>query len=418
MSEQPPFTRREFLNTGLALMAASASVPAFLAHSSQALAQSGGLQRNAPGVPSERVLVVVQLSGGNDGLNTVIPFGDRAYHNARPRLAIGEDDILNLNHRDGLGLHPNLQPIHDLIGEGRCSIVQGVGYPNPNRSHFASMDVWHTGDALGGRGHGWIGKAMDQSAKPGDGMPVISIGAEAPLATQGQRVKPVAFESSDLFRFAGRDLHPAVSETYDRLQEQPPPAADDNAAFIYRTALNAQVASARVRDAVAGRAATSFPRTGLGRQLEAVAKMIRAELPTRVYYVALGGFDTHANQTQAHDRLMTEFGAAMQAFDRELQATGHADRVVTLAFSEFGRRVAQNASNGTDHGAAGPMFLFGSNLKAPGLVGKHPSLTKLDQGDLIFHTDFRQVYAELLDGWMKLDAAAALGRRYPRVGVI
>lgn len=412
MAEKLPFTRRQFLESSLALMASTASVPAFLARTSQAV---GALNPHASGVAADRILVVVQLSGGNDGLNTVIPFGDAAYHNARPTLAVAAKEVLDLNHRQGVGLHPNLRPIHDLVGQGRCSIVQGVGYPNPNRSHFASMDVWHTGDTRTASSSGWIGKALDAQPPGQDAMACMSLGAESPLAVQGKRVKPIAFESADLFRYIGSEIHPEMNRTHQAMQQIPP--VGDQASFVYRTALDAQVASTQVRSAIGRRTQTRFPQNKLGRQLESVAKMIQADLPTRVYYTAMGGFDTHANERQSHDRLMGEFASAMAAFDAELNAVGHASRVVTLAFSEFGRRVAQNASQGTDHGAAGPVFVFGSDLKRPGLVGEHPSLTQLDQGDLMYQTDFRQIYAELLDDWMQLDAQAALGKRYPSVGL-
>jgi uncharacterized protein (DUF1501 family) len=364
------------------------------------------------------VLVVVQLSGGNDGLNTVIPFGANQYYRVRPRLGISEDQVLRLDEKNGVGLHPAMTDLHAMIGEGTAAVVQGVGYPNPNRSHFASMDVWHTGDTRGGRGQGWIGKALD--AEPGldSSMACVCMGAEAPLATQGKIVKPVAFERADLFRWSARDLHPALGQAYDQMHhpdappEVAPDAANDSRSFIFRTALDAQVASDKLRKAVERGSETRFPSSELAGQLEAVAKMIRAELPTRVYYVAMGGFDTHANQQGQHDRLLREFSQAMRAFYAELAATGHRSRVMTLAFSEFGRRVAQNASGGTDHGAAGPAFLFGEHLAQHGILGEHPSLTRLDQGDLVHSLDFRSLYADLLEHWMQLDSAAALGQAY------
>jgi uncharacterized protein (DUF1501 family) len=191
----------------------------------------------------------------------------------------------------------------------------------------------------------------------------------------------------------------------------------DPLSFVQRTALDAQVASERVRKAVARKTGTKFPGNGLGKQLEAVAKMITASLPTRVYYVTMSGFDTHANQANAHANLMQQFAEALAAFDAELQATGHADRVITMAFSEFGRRVHQNASGGTDHGCAGPMFIFGSAVKTP-VLGRHPSLAKLDQGDLIYNIDFRRVYADVLSNWMKMDSASVLAKNFEPLGIV
>ncbi len=419
MPDLSAYTRRQFLRSGLAMVSTVASVPVFLSRSSYVMADTAGPLPSNPGIPEDRVMVVVQLSGGNDGLNTVVPFGLDNYYKNRSNLAVRQNDLLKLDANAGIGLHPSLAPLHDMIGEGLAGVVQGVGYPNPIRSHFASMDVWHTGDTLSSKGHGWIGKAMDSTHDQADtALACISLGSEAPLATQGKLVKPVTFDRPEMFRWAGRDLHPAMSESYDQLNTPSTPLTDnDPAGFILRTAMDAQVASDRVRKAVNQQSNTSFPGNGLARQLKMVANMIRAELPTRVYYVALGGFDTHANQAGQHARLLEEFATAMSAFYRELKATGHQERVLTVAFSEFGRRVQQNASGGTDHGTAGPMFLFGPQV-SPGLIGEHPSLTDLDDGDLIHRIDFRSVYASVLDNWMKIDSAAALGKPFDHANVL
>lgn len=422
MSDKPAFTRRQFLTSSLAMVSTVGSVPTFLSNAASVLAADTSMRLSSkPGVPDERILVVVQLSGGNDGLNTVVPYGMREYHNARPMIRVNEKNVLPLDDRKGIGLNPSLAPLHEMVGEGLAAVVQGVGYPNPNRSHFASMDVWHTGDTRGGRGQGWIGKAFDaaqQDAAQQQAMQCICIGNEAPLAAQGKVAKPISFEKSELFRWAGRDLHPAVSQAYDQLHQGTINAdSNDPASFIFRTACDAQVASAQVRSAVARKSTISFPNNNLGQQLRMVASMIQAELPTRVYYVAMGGFDTHANQPGQHDRLLRDFGQAMQAFYKELKAIGQSSRVTTMAFSEFGRRVRQNASGGTDHGTAGPLFMFGEHIKS-GLLGTHPSLTRLDQGDLIYNLDFRHIYADVLGNWLKMDATAALGQAFKPAGII
>lgn len=419
MSDLSAYTRRQFLRSGLAMVSTVSSVPIFLSRSSNVMAQTAGPLPSNPGVPEDRVLVVVQLSGGNDGLNTVIPFGKDNYYKNRAGIAVRESDLITLDTDHGIGLHPSLRPIHEMIGDGLGSVIQGVGYPNPIRSHFASMDVWHTGDTLSSKGHGWIGKAMDTAHGSTDtSLACISLGAEAPQATQGKLVKPVTFDKPEMFRWSGRDLHPALNDAYDQVNQSPAGMPDnDPAGFILRTAMDAQVASDRVRKAVRQSSATSFPGNALARQLKMIAAMVRAELPTRVFYVAMGGFDTHANQAGQHTRLLDEFASAMSAFYKELKATGHQERVLTVAFSEFGRRVKQNASGGTDHGTAGPMFLFGPQVK-PGLIGKHPSLSKLDDGDLIHHTDFRSVYASVLDNWMKIDSTSALGKPFKPADVL
>lgn len=421
------FTRRRFLGT-LGMISAAATVPSFVSSSAEALTDTNWHTTSKPGVPEDRVLVVVQLSGGNDGLNCVVPFGDANYYRSRPQLAIRENDVIQLEGVDGIGLNPGLAPLRELMQQGRAAIINGVGYPNPNRSHFKSMDIWHSAvtEERQMRGKGWVGKAMDTAYPLGrDGitpdaaaMACISLGNSTPMAVQGEHVKPVSFQTPEAFRWTARELHPALSDAYDAIHDTPPnTATDDPLAFIHRTQCNAQAASQQVRSAVAGRSEINFPRNNaLGQQLEMVAKMVRAELPTRVYYVTLGGFDTHAQQLNRHNALMQQFAQAMKAFYEELDRTGHSDRVVTLAFSEFGRRLRQNASGGTDHGVAGPAFVFGKPVNA-GVHGSYPSLTNLDNGDLIHTTDFRSVYADILDNWMQINARQTLGRRYDPLGL-
>ncbi|MCX5661560.1 MAG: DUF1501 domain-containing protein [Planctomycetota bacterium] len=440
MSNQPAFTRRQFLGTSLAMISTAAAVPIFLDDSAWAMADPDGrAPGNIPGTPDQRILVVVQLTGGNDGLNTVVPFGMPEYYNSRPRMAIEEKQVLRIAGADGVGLNPELAPLKSMLDDGMASIIQGVGYPNPNRSHFSSMDIWHTADTNGGRGLGWLGRAMDEELATHDGkIPATScvcVGGEAPLAAAGMLYKPISFERSNLFRWVGRDLHPALGAEYDRINRAGVvgPAAEaaarplissangpaNQAAFVMRTALDAQLASDRIRGALAGDPLTAFPDSPLANQLKMVAKMIKAELPTRVYYVSMGSFDTHANQPNNHGRLLGQFSAAVQAFYAELKAMGQRSRVLTLAFSEFGRRVEQNASNGTDHGTAGPVFMFGDMIR-PGLLGEHPSLKadRLDKGDLVFNADFRSIYADVLDGWMKINSAKVLGQAFPRAQVL
>ena len=418
------FTRRGFLRQGVGLVSAAATVPAFLLRAGDALAADTTMRLSStPGAVDERVLVVVQLSGGNDGLNTVIPFGDDAYYQARPQLAHDAKEALALPGVNGIGLHPELGGIQELVQADLAGIVQAVGYPNPNRSHFTSMDIWNTADPSGQGGRGWIGQALDPTATAIDpargGLDCLSIGKGAPLAALGQHVRAVNFEKAELFRYAGRDLGKAMAETYDAVQHVPPhaDANDDPLAFVNRTALDAQVASTRVRKAVAGKSETKWPKNGLANQLQMVARMIRADLPTRVYYVTMGGFDTHANEKPTHARLMRAFSSAMKAFYDELDATGDRGRVVSLAFSEFGRRVRQNASGGTDHGTAGPSFVFGEAVNS-GLIGQNPSLTRLDKGDLIHQVDFRSIYRDLLQDWMKLDPTVALGGKHKSAGIL
>jgi len=448
-----PYTRREFMRSGLLLASAAASIPAFLSSSASAMHAALGGLTSAPGVPDDHILVVVQLSGGNDGLNTVVPFGMPEYYKARPGIAIPESAALKLSKADGVGLHPQLTGLKDLYDDGLASIIQGVGYPNPNRSHFKSMDIWHTADTTA-TGNGWLGRYFDAEccgfgkgesgtatlaggppAGPGDtaaGPPGIAIGRTAPLAMDGSSIKPVSFESAELFRWSGLDIHENLRSPYDGLNrrgapgpmtsltEPGTPRPDSNASFLLRTALDAQVSSDLIRKAVAQRPLSAFPGTELGRQLQMVSCMIRAGLKTRVYYVTHGSFDTHAGQGGAqgrHGNLLNQLGDSLKAFYADLKAQGNDARVLTMSFSEFGRRVGQNASNGTDHGTAAPMFLVGPMVR-PGVIGQHPSLRDLDDGDLKHTLDFRSVYAGLLEGWMKADSKVILEGSYRPLPVV
>jgi uncharacterized protein (DUF1501 family) len=437
------YTRRQFLHRGLTLASASLAVPQFLQASALALPRAGAGMTSIPGVDQDRILVVIQLSGGNDGLNTLVPFGADEYYKLRPGIAIPADQALRLGRAKALGLHPQMPGLKALYDDGLCSIIQGVGYPNPNRSHFKSMDIWHTADPSA-TGEGWLGRYIDaqccgqgkgESGSPeaterrGDGAtksitaPGIAIGRTAPLAMEGSLVRPIAFESEDLFRWTGEDVHASLKEPYRQLTRQeaaPAGGHENNAAFLTRTALDAQVSSETIRRAVRQRPSVQFPDSQLAQQLSMVSSMIKAGLPTRVYYVSMGGFDTHSGQGGAqgnHGRLLNEFASAVQAFYAELKACEASERVLTMSFSEFGRRVGQNSSNGTDHGTAAPMFLFGPMVK-PGLLGEHPSLTDLDDGDLKYTTDFRSVYAGILEQWLKADPKEILEGSFRAMGVI
>jgi len=438
------FTRREFLGRGLVLASAATTLPTFLDGTARAMAAAMQGITSVPGVPDDHILVVIQLSGGNDGLNTVVPFGMPEYYKSRPGIGIAEKDVLRLKEADGVGLHPQLAPIKSMYDEGQAAVIQGVGYPNPDRSHFKSMDIWQTADTSA-TGEGWLGRYFDseccgfgkgESGTPeagaADGAPSeaagpsgIAIGRTLPLAMEGRLVKPVAFETAELFRWSGLDLHKTLREPYDELNrrttgEGPAARSGSNAEFLLRTALDAQVSSDLIRQAVAKKPTTTFPNSELGRQLGFVSSMIRAGLKTRVYYVSHGSFDTHAGQGGSngrHAQLLGQFAQSVQAFYKELKAQGNDGRVLTMSFSEFGRRVGQNQSQGTDHGTAAPMFAFGPMIR-PGVIGDHPSLRDLDQGDLKFRIDFRSVYAGILEQWMKADSKKVLGGTFQPAALV
>jgi uncharacterized protein (DUF1501 family) len=300
------------------------------------------------------------------------------------------------------------------------------------------MDIWHTADTSA-TGDGWLGRYFDsecvgfgkgesgraeKSGKKADANPQagIAIGREAPLAMRGRVVTPLSFESADLFRWNGQDVDKSLEAYYRQIADRSDAAtpSESNSAFLTRTALDAQISSATIRKAVAQKGRVNYPQNELAKQLQMVAAMIGAKLSTRVYYVSMGGFDTHAGQggeQGRHANLLGQFAQAVKAFYADLKAQGNDGRVLTMQFSEFGRRVSQNASGGTDHGTAGPMMLFGPMVQS-GVLTKHPSLTDLDQGDLKYTVDFRSVYAGILSKWLNADANKILEGSYEVAPVI
>jgi len=414
-------TRREFLTKGLTIVAAGATAPMFLTRTALAINNPWDQALTAPttGRLDGPILVVVQMGGGNDGLNTVVPFTHDEYYRARPHLAVPQQSVLRVT--DELGFPPGLKPLKALFDDGRLAVVQGVGYPNPNRSHFRSMEIWHTADPSGnGPRTGWLGRLFDSECPDcGPTAGLAMLGAEMPLAMQGGSGRAVVLESPQAFAF-----HPIAGggaqevEAYRQLM-QPVPGEEPTVDFLTHTAMDAILASDDIRR-IAGRLSDTggaYPRDPFSLKLRLVSELISAGSPTRVYYVGLGGFDTHAAQAGRHDRLMEQLGAGLDAFVKDLMQKGLLDRVLVMTFSEFGRRVAENASAGTDHGAAAPMFLIGATV-APGVHGPHPSLTDLDQGDLKFQMDFRSVYATVLEQWMGIGSQQILSGRFPPVEIL
>lgn len=412
-------TRRQFLGGSLSLLSAAATVPLFLKSAATVLGQSAS--RPGRKNDSDRILVVVQLAGGNDGLNTVIPYEADSYYQLRPRLAIAKDKVLHL--QKGLGLHPGLGGFKSLYDEGRMAIVQGVGYPNPNRSHFVSMDIWHSADPAQRARSGWIGRYFDAQCKGDDPAPEpirgIALMTESPLAMQGEQFAPLSFQDAAALAWRtprGDRTAEAAFRTLNNRDGTFSDTGSDTMQFLQRAALEAQVGADEIHEAINGQTPRARRRGGarragggaLRQQLQAVANMIAADLPTRVFYVSLGGFDTHSGQLQTHNNLMAELGAAMQSFIETLEKDGLLERVLVLTFSEFGRRVQENASGGTDHGEAAPVFLFGAAVK-PGLHGEHPDLRNLNRGDLAHTTDFRRVYAAVLRDWLRVPTQPILG---------
>lgn len=437
MNEQPLHTRRDFLRTGMLGGALTWTVPGFLHATMQELhaaADASALQ-GTTGKDSP-ILVVLQLAGGNDGLNTVVPFMDDAYRRARPQLAIPEKSVLRLT--DHIGFHPSLVGLKALYDDGLLSVIQGVGYPNPNRSHFRSMEIWQTAsDSNRNERHGWIGRYFDNQCGGEDPGVGISIGRETPQAFASSLAKGITFQTPEQYRFVGADEETPVGMAEMAMYDG---TGDSNAgssigslsgagrtssgesplAFLERTSMDAQASSETINRVVrTAKNQAEYPGSRLARDLKTVGKLIAGGLPTRIYYVSQGGFDTHANQAGSHERLLREYAEALRAFMTDMKKQGNQERVQVLTFSEFGRRVKENASGGTDHGAAAPVFVAGGRSQG-GIVGTHPSLAEADllKGDIQFAIDFRSVYASLLEGHLQVDSASVLKRRFPTIAQI
>ena len=409
-----PAHRRDFLRSSLAastlVSLGAATVPTFMARSARA---AGATASKA----NDRALVVVQLIGGNDGLNTVVPFAHDGYARGRRALRLNAGQVHKLSKE--IGLHPGMGGIAKLVEDGRASVVQGVGYPNPDRSHFRSMEIWESAHLEPGTpGTGWIGRALDATpSRPGEDVKALHVGTRSmPLALRSERTEVPSLDSLEGYRLqlggsasdrrAGRDALDAMA----RLER----AGDDPLlGFLRRSTLTAYESSTRLEEVTRPAAGgPKYPNYGLARRLELIAQIIKAGFGTRIFYTSLDGFDTHANQLGTHAALLTELSDSIAAFHKDLAAAGQADRVAVLTFSEFGRRVAENASLGTDHGAAAPLFVVGPVARA-GLVGEHPSFESLDDGDLRHHTDFRSVYASLLETWLGYPSEPVVGKGFP-----
>jgi uncharacterized protein (DUF1501 family) len=430
-------TRREFLRSTILTSALSWTVPTFLANTFSALqAEAADQATQILTGRDSTILVILQMAGGNDGLNTLVPHGNDHYYRARPRISIQAGQVLKIN--DTLGLHPGLAGFKSLYDSGHLSIVQGVGYPNPNRSHFRSTEIWQTAsDSDRFERYGWLGRYFDNTCSGCDPTIAVNVGRQMPQAFTAKHPKGVSVDNPQNYRFISSDRSGTgegeMEHSFRELNEQETPdmpvnsggtiAAIGGAAapmkgspldFLERTALDAQVSSDQIR-AISARTENkaTYPPSQLGNSLKLVAKLIAGGLPTRIFYVSQGGYDTHTNQAGTQDRLLRELGDSVKAFVEDMKAQGNMERVLLMTFSEFGRRVSENANGGTDHGAAAPMFIVGSKVKA-GLLGRQPSLAPADlsQGDLKYTTDFRSVYAAVLEGWLQTKSEPILGRKF------
>ena len=406
-------TRREFLGVaGLSFVSLGAFAPRLFAQAAQ---------ESAAAAKNDRVLVVVELSGGNDGLNTLIPFENDLYYKNRRVLGIPKANVHKL--AEGIGLHPSLEPLAELYKEGRLSVVQGVGYPEPDRSHFRSMEIWQTASIEKiAPLTGWLGRVVDQLPQQADAaaLPGLAFTGSLPQACHSEKtVMPVIGE---LATFANAE-QPEQKEIALRRKSStasgkttgpgngPVQFLRNQSAAVYRTVDKLKVASEKYKSTV------EYPGSPLGGQLKHAAQILAGDLGVRVMYTSQDGYDTHSNQLEQHAGLLADLAASLAAFDKDLQNLGLADQVAVVVFSEFGRRVDENASSGTDHGAASCLFVAGAKVKG-GLCGEYPRLNKLKEGDLIFNTDFRSVYATLLDKWLGCESKKILGSEFPALNFV
>lgn len=388
--------RRQF---GLAAL--TATVPAFLPKTAAALAAD---PQSAP--PGERVLVIVQLAGGNDGLNTLIPYADDAYAKARPKIGIPAGKLHKLD--DRVGLHPELVELHRLYQDGGLAVVPNVGYPNPSRSHFRSTDIWETASPADKTwATGWVGRYFDAECA---GLPAgaacgIRVGEQSALTFAGQTNRAATFANPKMLEPTATGPAAKGLATMSAVEPTGLSALD----FIQRTGNATLTLSRKLKEAARDvKPGVDYPPFALCQSLRLVAQMIAADMPARVYYVTHGGFDTHSAQLNRHAGLLQELSQALDLFRRDLASRGRLDRALVMTFSEFGRRIDENRQMGTDHGTANVMFLLGGKVK-PGLHGTPPDLAHRDgQGDLIYQTDFRSVYAGVLRDWLGADPAKVL----------
>lgn len=418
MSNVHIVTRREFLTAGLGLVAVGSAVPNFLIRSALA---------GPKAEPDQRVLVILQLDGGNDTLNTLIPYGHREYFEYRKAATrIDESTIIKLDAE--LGLHPNLKGWKELLDEGLLAAVHGVGYPNPNFSHFESTNIWMVGDTRGRQvAGGWVGRACDVGFPDNpDPKLAVAVGPNngAALALRGARHSGILFDRPESFAYGGADSQ-RQSAAYRKLNTAGVPTASGQLDWVAATAITANQAAEEIRRrAMDYKPKVEYPETAYGRNLRTVAGLICGGLSTRIYWTGRDGrleFDTHSNQRPRHDNLLKELDAALLAFLGDLRQQGQAERVLLMTISEFGRTARENGNRGTDHAAAATQFLFGPGVK-PGLHGTHPSLKPDDLlatgSGLRFATDFRSVYATVLEKWLGISSEPVLGERWELVDCV
>ena len=358
-------------------------------------------------------LVIIQLSGGNDGLNTIVPYTNDIYYNNRPALAISKSNILKIN--DELGFHNTLAPLKNLYDKGYLSIINNVGYPNPNRSHFRSTDIWHTAsDSNVYSNTGWLGRYIDNHGKmPYSG---IEIDDSLSLILKGETVNGIATKNPAVLN---RNMRTPYFENILK-QQTDDHLSEHNLGYLYKTMIEAKSSAKYIFETSKTYNSTfTYPQNPFGKQLKTTAQFINSGINSQVYYVSMGGFDTHVNQSKRQDKLLNVYAESMDVFIKDLEKSNTFKDTLVLTFSEFGRRVKQNAANGTDHGAANNVFVIGKNLSKPGFYNEAPNLLDLDKNnDLKYTVDFRSIYATVLKKWLEVNDGQVLNKSFKTLDFI
>lgn len=407
------YSRRDFLRlTGIA--SASLLLPKFLRGNDTAAHEV--MNRLLLQKTNGKRLVVIQLSGGNDGLNTIIPFGDDLYHSNRPGIGLKKENVIRID--DHFSFNGSLAGLAALHANGEAAMLNNVGYPNPNRSHFRSTDIWHTAsDENKYLQTGWIGRWLDACCDPKDIRPhmALEVDETLSLALKGELVNGLAMKRPARLELILKDKF--LQQTAGAWT----PHDDDhhNVEYLHKTLAENSKSAGYIHDHLSKNSAKSiYPQHAFGKQMKLIADLILSGCETSVYYVSLPGFDTHAGQNNQQNRLLKVYGDAMKAFADDLKAANLWKETLTMTFSEFGRRVKQNGSGGTDHGTANVMMFAGGSLRKKGILNEAPDLANLDNGDLIYKVDFRDVYATVLQNWLGTDAEIVLGSKFGRMDFI
>jgi uncharacterized protein (DUF1501 family) len=391
--------RRDFLKSSALATVGTMLIPSFLKAQQYSLQNGNG-----------KILVVIQLSGGNDGLNTVIPYRNDIYYRQRPTLSVRKEQVLSIN--DEIGLNPALESLRGLYDDGRVRILNNVGYPNPDRSHFRSMDIWQTAsDSLEYLNTGWLGRYLDASCEGCTGSPhkMLEIDDTLSLAMKGSMNNGLALQDPQkLYSQAKNNMVAGLARTF-----KPEEHGQSPVSYLYKTLADTHSSADYLyQKGKMQRTSTEFPNNQLGKSLKTISELISSGIDSTVYYVSLSGFDTHVGQRGQQDRLLRQYSEALTTFVQDLNKNGQLDRTMVLTFSEFGRRVKQNASNGTDHGTANNIFLIGGPPRNSVVYNEAPDLTDLDGGDLKYTIDFRDVYASLLRDWLGTSEDVVLGKAF------